>query len=350
MHNVHNLKDEQLQRLKDVVAKQKKPWAILVAQVDPDALGSAFGLRLALTGLGVKHQDITIFYGGEIGHAQNKMLINRFGLLDAKFLSVSKCFDPAKFAVALVDSSQEVDGRFGQVELKPVIVIDHHRGATVSQTEDTFVWVEDIGAASTLIVELLVSLKVDIKEAERAVGPLLAVGIHNDTHGLTAGTTARDLAAFAHVHANIETQEFSRCCTFPRSPAHFDNKLRALERRKVKSACLVTNIGTVTNGDADDIATIADDFISCDGISLVVVWCIIGKKVRISARNTDATRDLGAFLRERFGPSCGAKVTDTGGGIGGGLLELDLGQWMIPEVREEIEALVDKFICAKMQA
>jgi nanoRNase/pAp phosphatase (c-di-AMP/oligoRNAs hydrolase) len=55
MHNVHNLKDEQLQRLKDVVAKQKKPWAILVAQVDPDALGSAFGLRLALTGLGVKH-------------------------------------------------------------------------------------------------------------------------------------------------------------------------------------------------------------------------------------------------------------------------------------------------------
>jgi hypothetical protein len=94
----------------------------------------------------------------------------------------------------------------------------------------------------------------------------------------------------------------------------------------------------------------ADLFIRVEGISLVVVWGIIenpsiadGVNVRLSARSENLSIPLETFLRDRFGPTCGAKFTPTGRGEGGALLKLVLPNWLVDNENgggKELEALV----------
>jgi nanoRNase/pAp phosphatase (c-di-AMP/oligoRNAs hydrolase) len=337
---------ERLERLRSVAQKNGKPWGIIITQVDPDALGAAFGLREILKSFEVRDENITIFYSGNINHPQNGILINRFGLIERKFQQVSRSFNPEDFQIALVDSSQDIDPRFCAKILSPKIVIDHHRGSTVKEGEDSFFYLDEVGAASTLVSELLFALKINLAEIEPFIYILLAVGIHTDTQNLV-NAKKRDITAYAHLMEHVDTKELSACFQYPLPASYFENRRRALERAVINNACLMSNIG-VLNGNADDIAIIADEFIRHDGVSLVIIWTIIGKVVRISARNTDSSRDLGQFLRERFGPSCGAKMTEVGHGIGGGIIEIDLGPLFIPEAEKEIEALVNRFLSIKL--
>ncbi len=134
--------------------------------------------------------------------------------------------------------------------------------------------------------------------------------------------------------------------SYPLPPTYYQNLKQALEQVAQQSARLVTNIGIVHSEMSDDVSTIADLLIRQDGVSLGVVWCLLEKekRVRVSARNTDSSRDLALFLRERLGPSCGAKVTEDGKGIGGGSLTLDFGFWFNSNTKKETEALVSAYI------
>ena len=79
-----------------------------------------------------------------------------------------------------------------------------------------------------------------------------------------------------------------------------------------------------------------------EGITLVVVWAIIGEDVRISARSTDLSTPLAEFMREKFGPDSGAKLDPAGRGEGGALIDLDLGFWMSEGNQEIVEKMVEQ--------
>ena len=111
---------------------------------------------------------------------------------------------------------------------------------------------------------------------------------------------------------------------------------------EIQGARLVTNIGVVTAKQADDLSTIADMLIRWDGISLAVVWGIIGNQIRFSARNDDISTPLDGLLKECFGAKSGAKLTPDGQGEGGGLIDLNLGFLDGADVREEIIAIIKK--------
>jgi nanoRNase/pAp phosphatase (c-di-AMP/oligoRNAs hydrolase) len=138
--------------------------------------------------------------------------------------------------------------------------------------------------------------------------------------------------------------ELANLFSYPLPSSYFDNLHKALGRVTQKSGRLVTNIGTIKSEQGDDLSTISDMFIRRDDVSLVVVWGIIGRTVRISARNTDISRPLEAFLKDRFGESSGAKLSPQGTGIGGGMISLELGVWMTPDTVPEVEAMVSKHI------
>lgn len=333
-----------LEKFRKVITEAPNGFAVVIAQVDPDAIGSALGLAYLLKHVRDRN-DVVIYYCGPVSHKQNQVAMTRYGLYDV-FRPIKNWKDDESRHVILVDSSKMADARLGiELKMPPIVVIDHHRDRDVVETDNSFVWVEDVGSASTMVVELFFALGVDFASLDPVIPTMLALGIRTDTDNLLRGGK-RDRLAQALVENVVNEKEFRQLFNYPLPPSYYRNLKRSLEQVAQNSARLVTNIGIVSADMSDDISTIADLMIRWDGVSLVVVWCILEKekRVRVSARNTDSSRDLGSFLRERFGPDCGAKVTDDGDGIGGGSLTLDFGFWFNADTRAETEALVSKFI------
>ncbi len=342
-----NLNQERLAKLRSLVGNFTGGVSIIISQVDPDALGAARAFMQLISHLRPKNGlEVKMFYGGAISHPQNQTVINRYDL--AKKLKPMKTFTAQDNTnVVLVDSSSLADGRLclnPEIRIDPVIVIDHHRGSDVAEHENTFVWIEDVGAASTLMTELLVAAGVEFNETNHVVAVLLALGIHTDTGSLT-DCGPRDRDAYNIVTNSVPNQELSQLFRYPLPTSHFHNVKKALGNMEIRDGKLVTHIGKIQPNEGDDLSSISDDLIRMNSVTLVIVWGIIDRTVRISARNADISNPLDLFLRDRFpGASCGAKLSANGQGIGGGTISIDIGQWMIPETVSEVESLVSKWV------
>ena len=333
------------EKFQSLVSSLVGPVNILITQVDPDALASAFTLAYLIR-LVRKENMVRVFYGGAISHAQNRTICNRLGLLDRMIPAAKMTEDDFK-NLALVDSSMTMDGRcFKDRKLEPVIVIDHHRGGDVVQTGYNFVWIDEVGACATLLTELCVFLKVNLTEADQTIALLLALGIYTDTNSLISASE-RDFLAYNQTVSGIRnSSDLHAMFNYPLQAEHYENMKRALDQCRHEGAYLVASLGSIHATGGDDLSTIADYLIRREGVSLVVVWALIKEEkiVRISARCTDSSLDLCSFLRDRFGSSCGSKFTADGKAVGGGNMVLNFGFWFTPNTTPEVLALVKKFV------
>ena len=292
--------------------------------------------------------NIRIAYAGAISHPQNRAICNRLGLYD-RMISMSKLRegDLKNSSIILVDSSVTNDGRCPQgFCVDPLIVVDHHRGGNVTDGDNKFVLIQDVGAASTLVYELFKGCGIKFEEVDESIPLLLAVGIHTDTNNLVS-CSMRDVCAYGELLSVIKNhQELVSIFNYPLQASNYENMDRALKNMSQQGAHLVTNIGAIQAKDGDDLSTIADYLIRRDGVSLVIVWAMIldEKRVRISARSTDTSLELGSFLRERFGASCGGKFTPDGKSVGGGTMDLDFGFWLKPGTTQKAVEFVDAFM------
>lgn len=340
-----SLSTEVVDKFKKVVEGIQKTANILITQVDPDALASAFTMMNILRAIRNGSLNVKIFYAGQIGHPQNRTLVNRLSLLD-RMRPVSEMKEQDFTNLILVDSSSSVDGRCLQGrKLNPIIVVDHHSGSDIVDGEDKFILIEKVGAASTLVFEIAEGIGAKFEDMDSVIPILLAVGIHTDTLNLVA-CTDRDISAYGKVILKADRQELMAMFNYPLQETNYRNLALALQNISQHGAHLVTNIGPIDSNAGDDISTVADLLIRKDGVSLVIVWAMIKdkKEVRISARSTDSSLDLCSFLRDRFGASCGSKPTPDKKSSGGGTMSLDLGFWLNSHTTLEVAALVKKFI------
>jgi len=335
---------EVVAKFRKIVGSLQGTINILITQVDPDALASAFAMSFLLRfirGNGV----VKIFYAGSVSHRQNLTMCNRLGLYDRMRPATDMKDDDFKNLV-LVDSSMSIDGRcLHGKKLNPMIVVDHHFGGDIMDADDRFVLIEKIGASSTLVLELCEDFGVNLGEMDSFIPILIAAGIYTDTLGLTAFMN-RDLIAYGKVALVSDQQELMHIFNYPLHESNYKNMRLALENVCRHGAHLITNIGPIDSKDGDDISTAADLLIRMDGVSLVIVWAMIKdrKEVRVSARSTDSSLDLCSYLKERFGASCGSKPTPDKKSSGGGTMSLDLGFWLNNHTVPEAVALVNKFI------
>lgn len=354
-------------KLTEVVAKHAgKPFNILIAQIDPDALGSAFAMRYLLEKrFGEKAH---IYYTGGWGHPQNRAIANKFDL-KSQMKAISELETDEN--IVLVDSSLGKDGRFLGREFSPIIVVDHHRSSDLEETEDTLIWIENVGSAATLMTELLqqaypplqgedteaptIQSLEEVLRADQMLAILLALGIYTDCDDLL-DTCKRDRQAHNLLSEFFTSSDIRPLAKFPLPESFFANLGSAL-RWEEKSGRLVAGVGSISEESADDLSTIADLFLRKPGVDLAVVCGIVESfneegesrtSVRISARNRDLSVPLDEFLRARFGSRSGAKLTPDGKGEGGALIDLDLGDWMDETNVDEAEAMVGKRIASKI--
>jgi len=334
-----------LKELKRALRDDNGQINILIAQFDPDALASAMGLEYIIQK--VSDLKVQIYYFGAIGHPQNRCLINKYDL-KRKVMPIKDSDISKDSTVALVDSCHIEDGRLLKEKSDlpiPLVIIDHHRGeVSFPEKEKGFVWVEDVGAASTMIVELLRELDSNINEyLSSEVGSMLAtiltLGIYTDTNKLVSGSQ-RDREAYGFVTQFVSGIEMSELVDYPLSESYFKNLQNALNNYMRKGSRVIAKVGIISGETGDDLSTIADEFLRMQGVTLVVIWGIINKKVRISARSRDLSTPLDEFLAQKFGKSSGAKLAPNGRGEGGAILDLNLGFWYSENIESEIEMLV----------
>jgi len=315
-------------------------FTIIVAQIDPDALGSAFGMQALLDLLG--HGSV-IYYSGRVSHPQNEALCNKFNLL-SKMTHISKIADEHKKNVILVDSNRAKDSRM-PVALAPVIVVDHHRDSDVVEDDNSFVWLdEEIGAASTQIVELLNHLAPPDWKISDSLALMLALGIYTDTKEMIrAGSRDQECYAWCKRYANYG--DLLQMILYKRPFSFLKNLARAVgyvdKRNTFRQGRIVASLGHISSKQGDDLAMIADEFLRTTGVVLAVTWAVVEhngiESVRVCARSEDLTLNLGNFLKERFGEKSGAKLLPDGAGEGGALVELEVGPWLRKD--EMVEAV-----------
>lgn len=303
-----DLTREDAARFAAVLRKQGR-LAIPVAQVDPDGIGSAMGLAAIARHLGIE-SDVT--YAGTFGHPQTRMLWDAFGLEGriARFSGIAQ-----GSSVALADSSQTRDARFGNVDLNPAIIIDHHGDAMRDISDDRFRYVASCGAASSIVALLGMLLDVPF-DAETST--LLALGIQTDTFGLTGISTGpMDRSMFAALMETGDQAALYRLSRFAMSERAYSIVQRLLTHRAIHGpGVLVAHPATLLDESEGEYLAFAADLLSGHrDARLVLVLGVAGEAVRVCARTRELTFPLGEVLRQLFGEGSGAKPGSGGASV-----------------------------------
>ncbi len=329
---------ERLEKFKKIMAGITS-LPIVITQIDPDAIGSAMLLRYIAITFGIQ---VDIYYCGNFGHPQNRVIYTLYDM--GSILFPIRDMPKDVQTCALVDSSQINDARLHGRIIAPIIIFDHHEidsKIKEDEAEQRFMWIDRVGAATTLLVEMAFALNINFpKNSQEATLAVLAV--FSDTKMLL-NATDRDISAYSRMLEYADKDIFRHFFNYPLPQRYFEYFKDAICGWKIKEAILVTSIGFIPSKDADQLAIIADNLIRMTEIQLAVTWAIVDNSfVRISARSTDLSLPLNEFLRERFGPNCGSKTSALGIAEGGGLIKLPIDFWTGEEVREELFALVKR--------
>lgn len=290
--------------------------AILVAQVDPDALGTAAQMRKAFEAL---DKRVEIYYAGKISQL-NRSLFSLFDL-DKIFHPLPNAL-PSHLTLALVDSSMSEDARFGALgKINPKFVIDHHKG-DIRDDAEHWVEIQGVGSASALAADLCFSLGLSFADdSDTAI--LGAMGIANDTDELAALETR---ALDRHMHARLmdfaDQDTYHRARKYQLPERYYDILKNVLDSRRSAHSTLIASGGFIAEDEKDFLARIANNLMRSQGMTCVYVWAVVDEiNLVVKARTIDASTDLNQELKRQFGEKfAGAKTWQGGAEIPLGVL------------------------------
>jgi tRNA nucleotidyltransferase (CCA-adding enzyme) len=180
-----------------------------------------------------------------------------------------------------------------------VHVYDHHASALEDVRAD-FALVEALGSATTLLVERIRALGLDVDAVEAT---LFMLGIHADTRSLTAAsTTARDAHAVAWLlerGARLDVvSRYVQRRLGPEQRRILERLLGACAADLVEVQGLTLGVATVALEAAPsglaDVTSAAADVLPLD--ALVALYVIAGRRVHVVARARSPLFDVGRAL------------------------------------------------------
>jgi len=297
---------------------------------DPDAMGAARGLQWLMSKKFNLHADI--FYRGEISHPQNKKMVNILDLNLKPYDEVN--LDNYRFKIS-VDATEK-----NCPAPKIDVVIDHHR----ISSEASMQIIEPIGAAATLICEIIRELEISFEdEIDQDVATALLMGIRIDTGELISeNTTDRDFDAVKFLSDFVNRKKMGSIIDYP-IPSYFFELERELNRenseghfinQRVDGSCFVGCIGIISPAKRDSISMLADKVVRMEGIETSVIFSIVGDKVVASIRSQNSSLDVNTFAQSVFGKEFG------GGKLGSAGATIPLGIFGVTGLPAEIKSML----------
>ena len=302
---------KRIAKFRQIVGSCGEFFAILISQLDPDAIGAAVLLRVVLESLGKKAD---IYYAGKISQL-NQALFNIFEL-DKSFTPIPNQL-PAHYTLALDDSSMLEDKRLGSLgKINPKIVIDHHR-SDLRESDETWIENQSMGSAASIAADLLLSLGKDLDPEEQVnlstygkEATLGALGITSDTDAFEAPeTTDLDRQMFAALMEKGDQESFTAARKYSLPDRYYSIWQNVLATEKRAHSTLVASGGFIAEEEKDYLARISNKLMRWKGVTLVIVWAIVDdENLTVKARTNDPSLDLNELLKKKFGQThAGAK-------------------------------------------
>jgi nanoRNase/pAp phosphatase (c-di-AMP/oligoRNAs hydrolase) len=324
---------DKLERLHQLVQNKRKVLIVTHNNPDPDSIASAYALRHLFSSWGINSM---LVYGGIIGRAENKAMINRLRIPIRSIQTVN----PFNFtAVAMVDAQPFGGNAPLPPSLVPSIVIDHHPARKISRLKEiSFVDIRsNYGSTSTILAEYLLEEGV---EFNRTLATALYYGIMSDTRDLGRNANEVDVRISAHLYPKVLVKTLSQI-EHPRLPREYFRLLQKAIERTIwypSKGVLISDLGAIV--DPNMVPIIADFLIRMDGVRWILSLGEKDHEAFFSLRTTgyhkgNADRLARDLIR-------GIEKGSAGGheNIAGGRVEL-----VPPQSREEVtKKLKERFL------
>jgi len=257
---------------------------------DPDSIAGALALQKIGESVGVTSY---IIYDGEIGHQENKAFVNLLNIDLIRFEDIRglDIFDK----IALVDAALPGQNNPLPEDFKVDIVIDHHDVGS-SNLDSNFVDIRsDVSSTSTIMTKYLQELDITI---DKKLATSLLFGIRTDTLEFKRDVNTADLTAANYLYPMSDKELLDRVESLPMGTETLDILGKAINKREIYGAYLVSNIGIATDKDA--LPQAADYLLKLEGVSTAVVFGIIDDVIQLSARSRDPRVNLGEIVKKAY--------------------------------------------------
>lgn len=259
---------------------------------DPDALASALALKRICQERNINAQ---IYYGGEIGHQENRAFINVLGI-EIHNITKEDVWDKIKNKViVLLDIAKPSVNNILPEEVQVNVVIDHH----IVEQETIYADYQDIranvGATSTILTDYIRQLEII---PEPILATALLYGIRIDTKNFTRNTSPDDLNAAAFLSPLVDNDLLYKIEKPPVSIETLDIMGRAIANREIIGPYLLSCVGIIR--DRDVLPQAAEFLLALENVSTVLVYGIINGNIIVSARTEDIRLNLAEVLKKAF--------------------------------------------------
>jgi nanoRNase/pAp phosphatase (c-di-AMP/oligoRNAs hydrolase) len=283
---------------------------------DPDSISSGLALQKIAEKFKVKSY---IYYGGRIGHQQNRTLVNLLGIRMKQLMptdDVQELVD-RHGTVAMLDCELAGQNNVLPRDVVPDVVIGHHLSSTNQKIPGDFIDVrQNVGASATILLSYLQELSI---VPDPPLATALLHGIRTDTAGLTRHTSPSDLKAVAYLSPLVDQKLLEQIESPPMTTETLDVMGRCIQNRRVRSTYVVTNGGFIQDRDA--LPQASDFLLNLEGVTTVLCFGIHGDTIHLSARSRDSRVNLGEILQKGFGAeNAGGHAQAAGGQVPLGIL------------------------------
>ncbi len=313
--------------LKKALENSKSLAIVMHDNPDPDAMSSAYALKTIAESLNV---NADIYYGGEIGHEGNKMMIDLLKW-DFKKIPEHKKYVLREYdKVALIDMPNLSNTTIFPSEIKPDIIIDHHY-TEEDKIDAEFIDIRPkVGATATIMTSYLRDFGIDVNE-QLATG--LMYGILVDTNNFKRNFEKEDTDAVYFLKPKINKELLNIIENPNISPTTLDVLSKAINNKKIDGKYVISNVGYIDK--RESLSQAADLLLKLEGITISLVIGIIEDYVYISARSRDQIIDISKVITKAF-----SKMGSAGGHMNFAAAKISIGTFSYTEDKDILVRIV----------
>ncbi len=272
--------------------------AVIVTHDNPDPDSIAAGVALAwllgeLVGL-----ETVVAYGGIVGRAENRALIEALRLPVVPLSRVEILPDDL---LCMVDTQPEQGNHSLPAGHRPDVIVDHHPMRPASRLAPIADVGGPIGATSTVLVEYLRASGLLVPTA---IATALFYGIKADTRDLGRHTTDQDVDAYLWLFPRTDKDALGAIEHPTRPAGYFALSALAVERARVYRGAVLVPLGRIPAPDL--VAEVAERLLYLEGTGWSLAWGEYRGDLYYSVRTLDPGANAGRLIREVIEPRGGS--------------------------------------------
>ncbi len=288
----------------EAVVKYKSIAIYIPGSPDPDAIASAYAMKIIFKYLGI---NSNIFAENKLSLSQNQAFIGRLKIP----IVFSQDVNTKKYqAYAVPDYQNNRVEHIGD-SIPCAVHIDHHGRAKNSIKADFSLIRTDAGSTSTLVALIIKNLDIDFSKRDMAsIATALTFGIQTDTDKYDY-MTPLDVEALRFLLAFTDRSMLQGISSMAPSPETLLYYNKAKENEVVYKDWAFYGIGYIDNLNRDSIAIAADMILKNSEHKVVAVYALIENYKKgemyldVSLRSNNRSLDLNRLIK---------RITPNGGG------------------------------------